>query len=503
MHSHFRILGSGVLSLVVLAAHPCWGQDSASSAPGNPPSWDPQPAPKGVQVMARGPVHEAFASAATPAAPTNPVPKEPPKPIDEMPPAEKPEGNAIWIGGYWAWEDDKNDFLWVSGTWRVVPPGKHWVAGYWREDSGQWRWVPGFWTTPQVQQAGSEQQVTYMPQPPEDPRTAPPGEPPGADSFYVPGSWVWHNAGYVEVNGAMSYRDGGYSWVPGYWARVQPGYVWVPAHYRWTPSGYIYVPGYWDYALAQRGFLYAPVVVDTVVVGPGFVYTPAYVVSSSVLIDCMWIRPCYCHYYFGDYYGGVYAGWGFESCVVYSRRCYEPIFFYARWENRYDPHWEVARLEVYRGRVAGTLAPPPRVAVGVGVGVGGVAVGASLVVPAARASAVLSVRTVPVTPAAQIAARQQAQFVRQVAVQRAHTEVSHGAGPVTGPRTAALAMPPGHTFGQPPQAQRAYQAPSGQRGVQPPGQKGMQPPGRPPLPTRQLSKPVPPSQHRQPEHEHH
>jgi hypothetical protein len=448
--------------------------------------------------MARGPIHEAFASATTPPAPTSAVPKEPPKPIEEMPPAEKPEGNTMWIGGYWAWEDDKKDFLWVSGTWRVVPPGKNWVAGYWREDNGQWRWVPGFWTTAQAQQGSTEQQVTYMPQPPSEPKTAPPGEPPAADTFYVPGSWVWHNAGYVEVNGASVYRDAGYAWVPGYWARVQPGYVWVQAHYRWTPSGYVYIPGYWDYALPQRGFLYAPVVVDPVLVGPGFVYTPTYVVSSGVLIDCMWIRPCYCHYYFGDYYGGVYAGFGFESCVVYSRRCYEPVFVYARWENRFDPRWEAARVDIYVARTEGRLACPPRTVVGVGVGVGagGVAVGASLVVPAARASAILGVRTVAVPRAAQLAARDQAHFVRQASVQRAQGEISHGGGIPAHPRTASVSVPPGQHA---PPANAAQHMNTAQHPGQPqqPGQRpGQVPPNKMPLQTRQTARPIPPQQHR-------
>src|SRR5258708_4794574 len=48
--------------------------------------------PKGVEVLTRGPVHEAFASLTTEAAPTTPVAKQPPKPIEEMPPQEKPEG---------------------------------------------------------------------------------------------------------------------------------------------------------------------------------------------------------------------------------------------------------------------------------------------------------------------------------------------------------------------------------------------------------------------------
>src|SRR5205823_10326433 len=98
--------------------------------------------------------------------------------------------------------------------------------------------------------------ITYYPEPPAPPQTAAPGPKPNADSFYVPGHWIW--------NGDR------YAWRPGYWARVQPGYVWVPAHYRWTPYGHVYIAGYWDLAVSRRGILYAPVVVDTVVVGPGF-----------------------------------------------------------------------------------------------------------------------------------------------------------------------------------------------------------------------------------------
>src|SRR5262249_17494578 len=103
------------------------------------------PVPKGIEVQARGPVHEAFASlAAEPVAPPL-VAKNPPAPIDELPPSEKPSGDCVWISGYWAFDDDRADFLWVSGLWRTVPPGKQWVAGYWREESDKWQWVPGFW----------------------------------------------------------------------------------------------------------------------------------------------------------------------------------------------------------------------------------------------------------------------------------------------------------------------------------------------------------------------
>lgn len=52
--------------------------------------------------------------------------------IEEVPPEQKPTGdNVDWIPGYWAWDDERTDFLWVSGIWRSLPPGRQWVSGYW------------------------------------------------------------------------------------------------------------------------------------------------------------------------------------------------------------------------------------------------------------------------------------------------------------------------------------------------------------------------------------
>src|SRR5438067_2489771 len=76
-----------------------------------------------LQVQARGPVHEAFAEAVL-FEPTEGivVPRRPPDPIEEIAPDEKPEGdNLVWISGYWAWDEDLQNFLWVSGIWRDLP----------------------------------------------------------------------------------------------------------------------------------------------------------------------------------------------------------------------------------------------------------------------------------------------------------------------------------------------------------------------------------------------
>src|SRR4051794_23086750 len=87
--------------LLALGAAPGRGQDA-------PP---PPAAPGGVEVRARGPVHEAFAGPTSEPVATPAVAKKPPAPIDELPPAEKPNGNVIWISGYWGYDDDRKDFL--------------------------------------------------------------------------------------------------------------------------------------------------------------------------------------------------------------------------------------------------------------------------------------------------------------------------------------------------------------------------------------------------------
>src|SRR5262249_52882676 len=119
-----------------LATILCWSAVGLAQQPppANPPPDDAPAVPKGVEVLARGPVHEAFATLAAEPVAAKPVPKKPPKALDEMPPDEKPEGDVIWMPGYWHYDDERQDFMWVSGVWRTPPPGKRWVAGYWRDE---------------------------------------------------------------------------------------------------------------------------------------------------------------------------------------------------------------------------------------------------------------------------------------------------------------------------------------------------------------------------------
>src|SRR3989442_206677 len=118
-----RILVVGLLAMV--------GAGSVALAR-QAPDADDQP---GVQVLTQGPVQEAFAEPVVFDPKPGPVtPKQPPQAIEEMPPDQKPDSpDAQWIPGYWAWDDGRNDFLWVSGIWRVPPPGRQWVPGYWNQ----------------------------------------------------------------------------------------------------------------------------------------------------------------------------------------------------------------------------------------------------------------------------------------------------------------------------------------------------------------------------------
>jgi hypothetical protein len=324
--------------------------DSQGQSPAPPPPQDPAliqqapPAvPNGVDVQARGPLHEAFAAPASEPQVSPIIRKQPPAPLDEMPPEERPEGNMVWIGGYYQYDDDRQDYLWVSGCWRAKPQGREWVPGYWREEQGGWQWTGGFWAVATADNKIAE--INYQPAPPAPPAVAPPGDPPAADAFYVPGNYV--------------YVDGGYRWRAGFWTHGQPGFVYIPAYYRWTIRGYIFVPGHWDVVMARRGLVYAPVVVNVGLIGPRFVYTPGYAINVTYVNDAMFIRPAYCHYYYGDYYGPVYAGWGFESCLIYSRRCYDPYVCYMRWSN---PGWFNIQIGLYNDRWAGRGLPPRRLA---------------------------------------------------------------------------------------------------------------------------------------------
>ena len=299
----------------------------------------------GAQVLTRGPVHEAFAGMVT----FNPEPgivvtKAPPDVIEEVPPEERPEGdNVTWIPGYWAWDDERSDFLWVSGTWRALPPGRQWMAGYWGKTTQGYQWTSGYWAD------ATARETTYLPPPPATVEVGPNIAAPSMDYGWTPGCWIWY--------------QGRYAWRPGYWAQGRADWDWMPAHYVWTPRGYIFVGGFWDYPVERRGVLFAPVYFEAGVYSRrGYFYSPTIVIDLGVFTDHLFLRPRYHHYYFGDYYaasyyqGGFYASFSFQS----SRYGYDPIYSHQRWEHRQDREWEHRVEASYQYRRDHETARPPR-----------------------------------------------------------------------------------------------------------------------------------------------
>lgn len=306
-------------------------------APDNAPAAAP-PAVEGndeFETLTRGPVHEAFAEQYN-ADPVEGliVPKAPPEAIDELPPDQMPEGNNVeWVPGYWGWDDEREDYIWISGLWRDIPPGQRWVPGYWTEATGGYQWVSGFWT------GEDTAELNYIQQPPPASLEQGPNiESPGDDQFWVPGSWQ-----YVEED---------YRWRPGYYAPVYDQWVWIPDRFVWSPFGYVFCPGYWDYRLPSRGVMFAPV---------HFrhaswwhfnrrPFTPGLVLDVGPLTLHWFVRPSYRHYYFGDFYAAhYYSNWGVQpwySCQFgfggfggfrHRRHChYDPLLvFYSGYHRRH------------------------------------------------------------------------------------------------------------------------------------------------------------------------
>ncbi len=296
----------------------------------------------GVSVQARGPVHEAFGRPWEAVATPLPVMRQkPPDPIAEEPPDQRPAGaNVRWLPGYWQWDTDQKDYIWVTGCWRNMPEGRRWVVGYWATVAGGYYWVGGHLAAQQ------EQDFQIVDEPPA-PQEEEMGSAPDDHSFYIPGSWF--------------YTDQGYNWRGGYWSDQQEGRSWQPARYQWTPQGYIYTSGYWDANFGQRGMLFAPVYFNRPLWNTtGWFYRPQYMVNPLSLLASLFLNTGANHYYYGDYYGNGYANAGYRPWYNYGASRYDPIYSYERWSNRSNAQWLPGLRGTFDGRQSGTLALPPR-----------------------------------------------------------------------------------------------------------------------------------------------
>ena len=389
----------------------------------------PADAEQGVQVLTRGPVHEAFAETVTyDPQPGIVVAKAPPAAIEEMPPDQRPEGtNVAWIPGYWGWDDERNDFLWVSGLWRDLPPGRQWVPGYWGKAAQGYQWTSGYWADASVSD------VAYLPEPPATVEAGPNVAASSPDDTWLPGCWVWQNNRYA--------------WRPGFWATVQPNWDWVPAHYVWAPRGYVYVDGYWDYSIGRRGVLFAPVYFSSGVYGRrGYSYLPTMAIDLSVFVSHLFLRPQYQQYYFGDYYAADYQTAGFYPAYSYNsgRFGYDPIYAHERWQHRQDTGWAQRQQVAFQDRRAHENLRPPRTwaaqqaMAAHAVQAGGKSLMVAVPLDELRKNQNSPLRFQPVNQAERQRLAQQAQDVQRFGQQRQKLETNVAGGPA-GARTFAPA----------------------------------------------------------------
>jgi hypothetical protein len=325
--------------------------DQSATARQDPDNNDPP----GPEVLNRGPIHEAFANPITYDPTPGPiVPNPPPDPIEEQPPDEKPEGDDVqWIPGYWAWDEERTDFIWISGIWRVPPPNCQWTPGYWdqcADGNGGWRWTSGCWT-PVDQCAGQ-----YLPAPPPSIEAGPSSPQPSEDGNYIwnPGYWSWTEATAVQAPR--------YVWRPGCWTVYNPDWLWVPPRYVWTARGYLFVPGFWDYPIERRGIVYAPIYCVRAL-RPHFVYCPEVCIDTVAITSCLFVQPK-CHFYcFGDYFEARYSPMGIYPCYSYHHSRYgcDPIYAHLAAGHFRDREWTWRFHEEYSYRREHPNARPPRV----------------------------------------------------------------------------------------------------------------------------------------------
>jgi hypothetical protein len=325
-----RIAIAGLLMMMLCSNNPAIAEE-------------PLPLDNDVDVLARGPVHEAFAEpVSTKCDQPEVIAKQPPAPIDEAPPQEMPDGeNVQWIPGYWAWQDNTNGFIWVTGCWRQPPPGRRWLPGHWQEVEGGWVWIAGAWIP------ADQQSLLYLPPPPPSEEKGPTTDAPGDDNIYMPGTWV--------------YEDSRYLWQPGYWTKFNPNWVWQPSIFVWTTSGCLYVPGYWDYPLTERGLLFAPVQFTEAWLRRPRAFVPVYTVLEDFLLGALFIGPHRHSYYFGDYFEDQFLKHGFVAWPDYHRehKTYDPIFAYYRHRHGVDASWEKGLRDLYAARRSGDVPRPP------------------------------------------------------------------------------------------------------------------------------------------------
>ena len=297
---------------------------------------DPQPAE-------RGPIHEAFAQPVEARSTRGPIlTKEPPAPVTEQPPDEKPEGdNVLWIDGYWHFDPDRDDFIWISGFWRQTPPGQVWMPGRFEKDGDGRRWYSGYW---QVEEQANQEPEQEQPPPSLDVGPTIPAPQP---------NMTWAPGFYVR-------QERRWAWRTGTWITYRPGWVWSPARWIYTPSGFVFTSGYWDYPLEYRGVIYAPVYYPRGwIARPGYFYRPSVIIVNNDLSCGLFNRPGAGIYYFGNYFSPVYGNQGYVFWAN-QRPIYRPDPLFVYYRQSRDRAWVAGVQDFGRLRQEGkpAVAPP-------------------------------------------------------------------------------------------------------------------------------------------------
>jgi hypothetical protein len=242
-----------------------------------------------------GPIHEAFVPAITGISALEAIPKQPPPPIVERPPASC-DPQAIWIRGYWDYDEDSDDFQWVGGCWRRPPSGQHWIEGFWQRFDEGYVWIRGFWSPVPVRD------LNYIDDAPPDAPDEDAPNPIGANYFWLGGYW-----GYQPGQGYVQYA--------GRWIEMDPNFVLVPATYHWRPDGYVFTPAYWDWPLDRRGCTYPTVYLEPAARVADVVYEPVVAVEPTVVIG--WCYSYYPNYtYFVHHHYHHHHDWWYDHYDV-------------------------------------------------------------------------------------------------------------------------------------------------------------------------------------------
>jgi len=93
-----------------------------------------------------------------------------------------------------------------------------------------------------------------------------------------------------------------------------------------------------------------------------FSFSPGFVIDLNVFDDALFLRPRYCHYYYGDYYAPQYYRKGiYPWFSLHARRVvYDPIYAHQRWNHRNDHQWENHLQTRFRERRKHEELRPPR-----------------------------------------------------------------------------------------------------------------------------------------------